>query len=172
MVGAGLATGKKGPARISLDYSSPLPGGMAPPLSDFLLSTVGKGKKHGKRIGLASVSYNPNTRVVTLATRGKIALRPPYVLTIEGLPGGTTTVLLTKTGSSVEAARTSGRGGLASMAKADRTGAAAAPVGPDRIASLSVQAVDAFLIAPLDQSVTAPSHRRRAWFAVESAVAR
>ena len=104
--GASLVTPKKGASQIVVAFQGPLGGGSGLPVSDFRLTTVPKGKKHAKVIPLASASFNGATDTVTLTPRGKRKLKAPLELTISGLPGGTSTLILDKRGSTIAARST------------------------------------------------------------------
>jgi hypothetical protein len=106
LTGASVVKAKKGASQIVVDFNDPLGGGLGLTLSDFQLTTVAKGRKHAKMIPLASVAYNPATDSVTLTPRRKLNYSTPLKLTISGLAGGPSTLVLTKHGASVAAIMT------------------------------------------------------------------
>ena len=61
-------------------------------LNNYSLTTLPRGRKEGKRIGLSGATYDTTTRTVTLVTGKKAAASRPLQLTINaaglGLPGG------------------------------------------------------------------------------------
>jgi subtilisin family serine protease len=123
--GVDLEKAKKGATRIILSLSGPLQGTPAPTLADFHLTTVGKGKKHGKTIRIASAAYDPTTHSFQLTTRGRLRPNSKLKLTIDGLPGASATLIVGKGGARVLSATR-----------------AAIP------ASLSTEAVDMLFIIP------------------------
>ena len=83
-------------SQVVVDFSGPLGGGSGLPLSDFQLTTVAKGKKHAKVIPLAGVAYDPTFDTVTLTLRRRLNVRTPLRLTVSGLGGGSSTLILDK----------------------------------------------------------------------------
>ncbi|MFI5460131.1 MAG: hypothetical protein ACHRXM_32335 [Isosphaerales bacterium] len=139
MTGASVVKAKKGASQIVVDFNGSLDGGLGLPLSDFQLTTVAKGKKHAKRLPIAEVAYDPTTDRVTRTPRGKLNFKTPLKLTISGLAGGPSTLILNKHGVSIAAI-----GAVRAEVSVAPSVMAASP------ASLSADAVDAVFIRSVE----------------------
>jgi hypothetical protein len=140
---------KKGTSQIVVDFNGVVAGGAGLPLSAFQLTTLPKGKKaHVKTFGLKSVVYNPSTHTITITPKGKLNLNQPLKLTISGLSGGPSSLILSKHGASV------------AVIGAGQSAVSIAPVlTAARPAAVSAAAVDALFIGSLDD-LGLPTPRR------------
>jgi hypothetical protein len=132
VTGATVERPKHGATQIIVQLNGTLDQGTGLLLSDFHLTTIAKGKNHAKTIPLARAAYDPTTDAVVLTPRRKLNLNSPLKLTISGLTAAPSTLILTKHGTTVAAARTG-------QVQAN----IARPMLPANTASLSADTVDA-----------------------------